>query len=190
MKQWRVVLLGACEALCQKRGTLEPLIWKRTSETMIASDFSLVTLAGDGKLGKTQSFKIMIGGWESRGGVRPGSARRVLGETHQVQCPVGFLEGRAFQVDRRSGALRDALVVLAFEGRWPEGSEGLLTVGTSTDNAGNPQVLSRLMTSKFRLIVVCAEFAAQLDKKNWRPTKLEWILLDKYIEVATACTGR
>ena len=50
----------------------------------------------------------------------------------------------------------------------------MLKIGGSTDNGGNPHVLTRLMTSKFPLVVILAELAAEMKANNWK-LGLEWI---------------
>ena len=60
----------------------------------------------------------------------------------------------------------------------PPGTRGVVTVGGTTDSAGASQVLSRLMTSKFPLVVVLAELAAQLKKKSLK-FNLAWAPRDQ-----------
>ena len=62
-----------------------------------------------------------------------------------------------------------------FADRWPSSSSGSLRLSGTTDNQGNTWVLSRLMTTKFPLLIVLGELAHQLRDKhmdlalNWSP---------------------
>ena len=63
---------------------------------------------------------------------------------------------------------------MAFAEEWPKDADGVVAVSGMTDNVGNPSVLSKLMTSKFPLLVVLAELSAQLHGRGL-DMNLEWI---------------
>ena len=74
--------------------------------------------------------------------------------------------------------LATLLCVIAFGDDWAKGADGGISVSGSTDNAGNACVVSRLMSSKFPLVVVLAELACQLRSRRM-DLCLDWIPRDQ-----------
>ena len=66
------------------------------------------------------------------------------------------------------------LSIVAFARDWPEAARGRIKLSGATDNQGNTWVLNRLMTTKFPMLVVLAELAAQLRAIN-AELSLEWV---------------
>ena len=65
-----------------------------------------------------------------------------------------------------------ALVV--FGDGWKAGREGVARVTGSTDKRGNAAVLTKLMSSKFPLVVILSEVAAQLRQRGM-DLQLNWV---------------
>jgi hypothetical protein len=74
-----------------------------------------------------------------------------------------------------------------FGDSWPSGAKGTVRLQGVTDNLGNTFVLSKLMSSKFPLIVVLSELAAQLKARSMA-LELDWAPRDQN-EEADALTN-
>ena len=68
--------------------------------------------------------------------------------------------------------------IIAFGDAWPTGAAGGIVLQGITDNLGNTFALTRLMTSKFPLIVILAELAAQLRFRGME-LNLGWVPRDQ-----------
>ena len=63
---------------------------------------------------------------------------------------------------------------MAFGDEWRNGARGVLHLTGLTDNSGNTSSLCRLMSSKFPLVVILTEFAAQLRQREME-LDLAWV---------------
>ena len=63
---------------------------------------------------------------------------------------------------------------MLFADGWPTTSAGTVAITGLTDNAGNEAVLSRLMTSKFPLVIILTEAVKQLQDRRLEMA-LQWI---------------
>ena len=108
------------------------------------------------------------------GGRRPGEARWYSEKLDRKSAPWAFSKGEPFITIAALELYGTLMAIMAFSGEWPRASAGRITISAATDNSGNAQVLSRLMSSKFPLVVVLAELSAQLKAKGLR-LNLSWV---------------
>ena len=123
---------------------------------------------------KAEGQEVVIGAWECLGGTRPSSARWFALRLTRASAPWAFAKGEPFKVVAALELFGTLMAVKVFGDKWPKSTRGMLKIGGSTDNGGNPHVLTRLMTSKFPLVVILAEIAAEMKANNWK-LGLEWI---------------
>ena len=109
---------------------------------------------------------MVVGGWECLGGRRPGEARWFSETLDRKNAPWAFSKGEPFRVVAALELYGTLLSIVAFSGDWPTAAAGQVTISASTDNAGNAQILTRLMSSKFPLVVVLVELSAQIRAKG------------------------
>ena len=122
---------------------------------------------------------MVVGGWECLGGGRPGGARWFSVTLDRKTAPWAFSKGEPFKVVAALELYATLLCVMAFGDAWAKAASGRITITGATDNQGNSQVLCRLMSSKFPLVVVVlAELAAQLKKRCLR-LDLQWVPRDQ-----------
>ena len=123
---------------------------------------------------KAEGDVVVVGGWECLGGRRPGEARWYSEKLDRKSAPWAFSKGEPFRTIAALELYGTLISIMAFSGEWPRSSSGRITISASTDNAGNAQVLSRLMSSKFPLVVVLAELSAQIKARGLR-LSLSWV---------------
>ena len=92
----------------------------------------------------------------------------------RASAPWAFAKGEPFKVVAALELFGTLMAVKVFGDRWPKSTPGMLKIGGSTDNGGNPHVQTRMKTSKFPLVVILAELAAEMKANNWK-LGLEWI---------------
>ena len=78
--------------------------------------------------------------------------------------------------------------MVVFGGEWPLGSQGAVEVTGITDNAGNSFALTRLMTSKFPLVVILAELALQMERRAME-LSLAWSPREQHVEADALTNG-
>ena len=66
------------------------------------------------------------------------------------------------------------LCILVFADEWPVASTGKIRLAGSTDNLGNAWIVSRLMSSKFPMLLVLGELAVQIQERHLE-LSLEWV---------------
>ena len=115
---------------------------------------------------KAQGQFVSIGGWESRDGRSPRSARWYAIVLDRRNAPWAFSRGEPFRNIAALEMFATLVSIMAFADQWPAAGRGALRLSGITDNAGNTSVLSRLTTSKFPLVVILAEVAAQMKKRH------------------------
>ena len=123
---------------------------------------------------KAEGSTVVVGGWECRGGRRPRDARWFSVVLTRSSAPWAFSRGEPYRSIAALELFGTLLSIMAFAGDWPEAARGRFRLSGATDNQGNTWVLNRLMTTKFPMIVVLAELAAQLRAIN-AELSLEWI---------------
>ena len=136
---------------------------------------------------KTEEQLVRVGGWECVGGRPASEARWFAVELNKSNAPWAFARGEPFRTIAALDFFGSLLCVVAFGDRWSAGVCGTLAVSGITDNSGNSYVFSKLMTSKFPLLVVLMELAAQLAKREM-VLSLDWVSRDQN-EEADALTN-
>merc|ERR1712102_11877 len=137
---------------------------------------------------KAEWQTVVVGGWECLGGSRPGGSRWFSVTLDRKTAPWAFSKGEPFKVVAALELYATLLCVMVFGDAWSKAASGGITITGATDNQGNSQVLGRLMTSKFPMVVVLAELAAQLKKTSLK-LDLQWVPRDQN-EEADALTNR
>ena len=132
-------------------------------------------------LGKAQR------GWECVGNTRPGQARWFAVNLNKKNAPWAFSRGEPFRTIASLELFATLLCVVLFGDLWPKGASGAVRLQGITDNLGNTFALTKLMSSKFPLVVILAELAAQL-KARGMALNLEWAPRDQN-EEADALTN-
>ena len=66
------------------------------------------------------------------------------------------------------------LSIIAFSASWPSSAKGCIQLTGSTDNLGNSWILNKMMSTKFPMLIVLGEVAAQLRKLN-ASLNLVWV---------------
>jgi len=115
---------------------------------------------------KAEGQEVVVGGWECLGGTTPGAARWFSAELNRKNAPWAFSRGEPYRVIAALELFATLLCVILFGDAWPAGASGEVRLQGITDNAGNSFVVTRLMTTKFPLVMVLAEVAAQLRKRG------------------------
>ena len=111
---------------------------------------------------KAEGQLVRLGGWECVEGTPPSRARWFSVVLDRKNAPWAFARGEPFRTIASLELFATLLCVKLFCGSWPEGARGALRLQGLTDNLGNTFALTRLMSSKFPLIVIMGELAAQL----------------------------
>ena len=122
---------------------------------------------------KAEGSLVCVGGWECRGGVRPKEARWFSVVLTRATAPWAFSRGEPYRTIAALELYGTLLCVLAFSDRWPSSSAGRVKLVGTTDNLGNSWILSRLMSTKFPMLLVLGELAVQLRDRNLQ-LHLEW----------------
>ena len=98
-----------------------------------------------------------------------------------------FKKGEPFRTIASLELFATLLCVMAFGKEWPTGAAGCITLNGVTDNAGNAHVVTKMMTSKFPLVVILAELSVQLRARSMA-LRLGWAPRDQN-EEADALTN-
>ena len=115
---------------------------------------------------KAEGQTVVVGGWECLGGTRPSAVRWFSVVLNRENAEWAFSKGEPFRVVAALELYATLVSVVVFADQWPKDSCGLISLVGTTDNGGNPHVLTRLMSSKFPLVVVLAELAEQLRSRG------------------------
>jgi len=115
---------------------------------------------------KAEGQTVCLGGWECLGDVPPSRARWFSVELNKENAPWAFSRGEPFRVIAALELYATLLSVVLFGDAWPRGSKGVVRLQGITDNLGNAYVMTKMMSTKFPLVVVLAELAAQLRSRS------------------------
>ena len=124
---------------------------------------------------KADNGMVSIGGWECRGGMPPKKARWFSIALNKKNAPWAFSRGEPYRAIAALELFATLMCIVLFSDAWPASSSASLRLSGTTDNQGNSWVLSRLMTTKFPLLIVLGELAYQLRGMdlelalNWSP---------------------
>ena len=114
---------------------------------------------------KAEGQLVRLGGWECIGGTQPSRARWFAVELDRQNAPWAFARGEPFRTIASLELFATLLCVKLFGKEWPTGARGVLRLQGLTDNLGNTYAMTRLMSSKFPLLVILGELASQLREK-------------------------
>ena len=123
---------------------------------------------------KAEGEDVVIGGWESKGGAKPGESKWFATRLTEQNCPWLHCRGEPFRVIAALELYSTLFGILAFmpEGGGCEGF-GLVTGSAITDNRGNAYAVGNMMSTKFPLNVLLMEVSEQLEKRgSW--LRVEW----------------
>lgn len=136
---------------------------------------------------KAEGQTVRVGGWECLNHTLPAQARWFSVDLTKRNAPWAFSRGEPFRTIASLELYASLLCIVLFGDSWPKGSRGTVKLQGVTDNLGNTFVLTKLMSSKFPLVVVLAELSAQLRSRGMS-LDLEWTPRDQN-EEADALTN-
>jgi len=138
---------------------------------------------------KAEGMTVVVGGWESLGGTRPEDSRWFSVVLDTKSAPWAFSRGEPFRTIAALEMFATLLSVVLFSPAWPADVGGEIKLTGATDNSGTPFAVSRLMTSKFPMIVILTELAEQLRTKGLN-LSLSWTPRDQNEEADDLTNGR
>lgn len=106
---------------------------------------------------KADDTGVVIGGWDASHGADTTQAKWFSERLTPENAPWVFQAGEPFRVIAALELLATLCCILAFSE-----SDGTVTLSGITDNRGNSCVTARMMTTKYPLVCVLMEIAAQL----------------------------
>ena len=115
---------------------------------------------------KAEGQCVRIGGWECIRGTRPAEARWFAVDLTRTNAPWAFARGEPYRTIASLELFATLVCVTTFGGAWPSGSAGEVRLQGLTDNLGNTFAVTKLMSSKFPLVVILAELSAQLRARK------------------------
>ena len=124
---------------------------------------------------KAAGEEIVIGGWETWGGVPQCQARWFSFKLNRRNAAWAYLKGdpfRSLATLELIGVLA-AVMVLSPDAKWAEG-DSTVTLTALTDNLGNAHVLKKFGSSRYPLSIVAMELATQLDRRGIE-LDLQWV---------------
>ena len=124
---------------------------------------------------KAAGEEIVIGGWETWGGVPQCQARWFSFKLNRRNAAWAYLKGdpfRSIATLELIGVLA-AVMVLSPDAKWAEG-DSTVTLSALTDNLGNTHVLKKFGSSRYPLSIVAMELATQLDRRGIE-LDLQWV---------------
>jgi hypothetical protein len=136
---------------------------------------------------KAEGQTVRVGGWECIHNTLPAEARWFSVDLTKKNAPWAFSRGEPFRTIASLELYATLLCIVLFGNNWPSGSRGTVRLQGVTDNLGNTFVLTKLMSSKFPLVIVLAELSAQLRSRGMS-LGLEWAPRDQN-EEADALTN-
>ena len=130
---------------------------------------------------------VCVWGWECIGGTPPERARWFSLRLDRRSAPWAFAQGEPFRATAALELFATLLCIMVFGGAWPSQSAGTIGLTGITDNSGDTFAPARLMTSKFPMFVILAEFAVQIRRRSLE-LDFHWVPRDQ-IEEADALTN-
>lgn len=103
-------------------------------------------------------------------------------------APWAWSRGEPFRTISALELFASLLCTVVFDGAWTPGRKTSIRITGYTDNRGTAFALSKLMTSKFPLLLILVELGAQLEKEL--DLGLEWIPRDQSEEADALTNGR
>ena len=137
---------------------------------------------------KAEDQSVRIGGWECLGGTRPGAARWFSADLTKANAPWAFSRGEPYRTIASLELFATLVCIVSFGDAWPSGATGEIRLQGITDNQGNSFAVKKLMSSKFPLVVILAEVAAQLRQRSMA-LSLGWAPRDQNEEADALTNG-
>ena len=109
-------------------------------------------------------------------------------DLNKSNAPWAFARGEPFRTIAALELFVTLLCVVTFGDAWPGGARGEVVLQGITDNLGNTFMVSKLMTSKFPLVVILAEVVAQLRTRSM-VLNLGWVPRDQNEEADALTNG-
>ena len=124
---------------------------------------------------KAAGETVVIGGWESFGGVATKQARWFSVELSRKTAPWAYLRGDPFRAiaSLELLAVLVAVMVLVKDAPWRNGRRRVV-LPAYTDNLSNMHVLKKFGSSRYPLSIVAMELACQLQRAN-AELDLAWV---------------
>ena len=123
---------------------------------------------------KAEGQEVAIGGWECAGGCPPGKARWFRLSLTRQNAAWAFCRGEPFRTIAPIELFATLISLVVFGPKWRAHTRGRILLSGQINNLGNVSVLSRMMSSKFPLIVIMTELAERL--RDWDlDMGLDWI---------------
>ena len=138
---------------------------------------------------KAEGQEVVIGGWECSNGCPPSRARWFSVALSRATAPWAYGRGEPFKSIASIELFATLVSLMAFGSEWRQGKRGTIQLTGLTDNSGNTAAMHRLMSSKFPLIVILTEVAAQLEEKDLE-MDLEWVPRNQNEEADALTNGR
>ena len=138
---------------------------------------------------KAEGQQVVLGGWECRDGCPPSRARWFQLELTRRTAPWAFGRGEPFRLIASLELFASLLSLMLFGDELADDAGGAVQLTGLTDNAGNVSALSRLMSSKFPLVVILTELAAQMRQRRLE-LDLAWIPRNQNEEADALTNGK
>jgi hypothetical protein len=124
--------------------------------------------------------RVVIGGWESRGGAAVGDCRWFSAQLTAATCPWLFVKGDGKLTIAASELLSTLVAVVLFTEEGPL-SRGLVKLRGGTDNKGNSYIVQKLLTTKWPGAAVLMQLSETLMKRRlW--LDLQWVPREQNVE--------
>ena len=112
----------------------------------------------------------------------------VLGRPDEGQRPWAFSRVEPYRTIASLELFATLVCIVSFGDAWPSGATGEIRLQGITDNQGNSFAVTKLMSSKFPLVVILAEVAAQLRQRSMA-LSLGWAPRDQNEEADALTNG-
>ena len=87
-------------------------------------------------------------------------------ELTRATAPWAFSRGEPYRTIAALELFGTLLSIMAFSSAWPSSASGCIKLTGTTDNLGNCWILSKMMSTKFPMLIALGELAAQLRNLN------------------------
>ena len=137
---------------------------------------------------QAEGTTVRIGGWECLGGTPASRSRWFAVDLNKKNAPWIYAKGEPYRVIAALELYTTLVSLMVFGPAWPRGCGSTIILSGLTDNLGNTFCLSRLMKSKFPLLVILTELAAQVREMDLN-LELFWTPRDQNEEADALTNG-
>ena len=131
---------------------------------------------------------VKVGGWECASGKIAREARWFSVTLDKKSTPWAVAEGEHFRMIASLELFAMYLCVVLLWESWPKGNLGKVRLAGIKGNLGNTFAVSKMMTSKFPLVVILSELAIQMRDRGMI-LDLEWTPRDQNEEADALTSG-